>query len=51
MKPEKDEEKIKKLEEMYDVAAHERFSFLYVNLLASTKEDMFFKTFEYRMHV
>ena len=40
---------LKKLEEFYDIATHERFSFLYVNLLASSKEDMFFKTFEYRM--
>ena len=32
---------LKKLEEFYDIATHERFSFLYVNLLASSKEDMF----------
>ena len=40
---------LKKLEEFYDIATHERFSFLYVNLLAPTKEEMFFKTFMYKM--
>ena len=40
---------LKKLEEFDDIATHERFSFLYVNLLASSKEDMFLETFEYRM--
>ena len=39
----------KKLEEFYEEATNERFSFMYVNLLAPTKEDMFFKTFAYRM--
>ena len=39
---------LKKLEEFYDIATSERFSFLYVNLLAS-RDDSFFKTFEYRM--
>ena len=33
----------KKLEEFYDIATHERFSFLRVNLLASSKEDMFLR--------
>ena len=39
----------KKIEEFYEAATNERFSFMYVNLLAPTKEDMFFKTFAYRM--
>ena len=39
----------KKLEEFYDLCTSERFSFMYVNLLASTRDDMFFKTFEYKL--
>ena len=41
----------KKLEEMYDIATSERFSFLYANLLAPNRDEMFFKTFEYRMRI
>ena len=39
----------KKLEEFYDLCTAERFSFMYVNLLAPTRDDMFFKTFEYKL--
>ena len=39
----------KKLEEFYDLCTSERFSFMYVNLLAPTRDDMFFKTFEYKL--
>ena len=38
----------KKLEEFYDIATSQRFSFLYANLLAPSRDEMFFKTFEYK---
>ena len=40
---------LKKLEEFYDLCTAERFSYMYVNLLAQTRDDMFFKTFEYKL--
>ena len=40
---------LKKLEEMYDLCTNERFGFMYVNLLARSRDEMFFKTFEYKM--
>ena len=40
---------VKTLQAMYEEATAERFGFMYVNMLAATKHDMFFKGFEYRM--
>ena len=38
----------KVLEQFYAEATAEKHSFLYVNLLADRREDMFYKNFEYR---
>ena len=40
---------LKKLEEFYDLCTNERFSFMFVNLLAPTRQDTLFKTFEYKL--
>lgn len=40
---------VKTLQAMYEEATAERFGFMYVNMLAPTKRDMFFKGFDYRM--
>ena len=40
---------VKKLQSMYEEATADRFCFMYVNMLASNKRDMFFKNFDYRM--
>ena len=40
---------VKTLQAMYDEATAERLGFMYVNTLAPTKKDMFFKNFDYRM--
>ena len=40
---------VKTLQSMYEEATADRFCFMYVNLLASNKRDMFFKNFDYRM--
>ena len=40
---------VKTLQAMYEEATAERFGFMYVNMLAATKRDMFFKGFDYRM--
>ena len=37
------------LEQFYEEATAEKHSFLYINLLADRREDMFFKNFEYRL--
>ena len=37
------------LQAMYEEATAERFGLMYVNMLAPTKRDMFFKGFDYRM--
>ena len=39
----------KTLEKLYQAATDERHSFLYVNMLADRKEDMFFRNFDQRM--
>jgi len=41
----------KVLLEMYNVATREPYSFLYINLVAKTVEDMFFKNFDERLVV
>ena len=40
---------VKTLQAMYEEATAERFGFMYVNMLATTKRDMFSKGFDYRM--
>ena len=40
---------VKTLQAMYEEATAERFGFMYVNMLAPTKRDMFFKGFDDRM--
>ena len=40
---------IKTLEEMYNLAIDEPYSFWYINLTAKSKDDMFFLRFEQRM--
>ena len=37
------------LEQFYEEATAEKHSFLYSNLLADRREDMFYKNFEYRL--
>ena len=37
------------LEQFYEEATAEKHSFLYINLLADRREDMFYKNFEYRL--
>ena len=37
------------VEEFLEEATRERFNFLYVNMLADRKEDMFFRNFDQRM--
>ena len=39
----------KTLEKLYQAATDERHNFLYVNMLADRKEDMFFRNFDQRM--
>jgi hypothetical protein len=39
----------KTLEQFYEEATAEKHSFLYINLLADRREDMFYKNFEYRL--
>ena len=36
---------------MYKTATEEPFSFLYVNLVAKKKEDMFFKRFTHKLAI
>ena len=37
------------LEQFYEEATAEKLSFLYINLLADRREDMFYKNFDYRV--
>ena len=37
------------LEQFYEEATAEKHAFLYINLLADRREDMFYKSFEYRL--
>ena len=39
----------KQIEAFHEEATKERFNFMYVNLLAPTREDAFFKNFDYRL--
>ena len=39
----------KTIDKFFAEATSERFSFLYIDLLAPTKEEMFFKTFQWRL--
>ena len=39
----------KVLEQFYEETTAEKHSFLYINLLADRREDMFYKNFEYRL--
>ena len=40
---------MKVVEQFLEEATRERFGFLYVNMLAPSREEAFFKNFEYRM--
>ena len=37
------------LEQIYEEATAEKHSFLYINLLADRRKDMFYKNFDYRL--
>ena len=40
---------LKTIEKFFTEATNERYSFLYIDLLATNKEEMFFKTFQWRL--
>ena len=40
---------MKVVEQFLEEAARERFGFLHVNMLAPSREEVFFKNFEFRM--
>ena len=41
----------KTLHELYNLASHEPHSFLYINLMAKDKKDMFYVRFEHKLIV
>ena len=41
----------KTLHELYNIATHEPHSFLYINLMAKSKKDMFYVRFEHKLIV
>jgi hypothetical protein len=41
----------KTLHELYNIATHEPHSFLYINLMAKDKKDMFYVRFEHKLIV